>query len=487
MNTIASTTDCPQPPAAAAPPHLGSTSRFGRVASLHVGRDNLINVIEVVLDPLVLTLSVWVIGFMEEGELTLPYLILSLMAFSLTFPARPRLEESFSRSVISIISSWLLLASLIFLFGYATKGLSLYSGHAIVTWLWAAPVGLIVANGLFRLAAPILLQAQGAKRAVIIGMNEQGAQLASRLADSPYSDLKMHGFFDDRNIERLHAIGHDGPLLGRIIEVADYAKREQINLIYISLPMATQPRILRLLDELRDTTASIYFVPDLFVTDIIQSRMETVCDMPVVSVCETPFTGTNGLVKRLSDIVLSLLILLLISPILLGIACGVKLTSPGPIIFRQRRYGLDGQEIVVYKFRSMTVCEDGSKITQASKDDMRITRLGRILRKTSLDELPQFVNVLQGRMSIVGPRPHAVAHNEQYRKLINGYMVRHKVKPGITGWAQVNGLRGETETLDKMKARVDCDLDYLRHWSLGLDLYIIFKTVAVVFKDQYAY
>ncbi len=486
MTAIASSTN-PPTLAAATPPHLGSTSRFGRAASLHIGRDNLINVIEVILDPLVLTLSVWMIGFIEEGELTLPYLILSLMAFSLTFPARPRLEESFARSVLSTISNWLFLAALIVFFGYATKGLSLYPPRAIVTWLWAAPLSLIVANALFRLSAPLMLRAQGSKRAVIIGMNEQGAQLASRLAKSPYSDLHMLGFFDDRNIERLHAIGHNRPLLGRISEVAEYVKQEQIHIIYVSLPMATQPRIMRLLDELRDTTASIYFVPDLFVTDIIQSRMETICDMPVVSVCETPFTGTNGLTKRLSDIVLSLLILLLISPILVGIACGVKLTSPGPIIFKQRRYGLDGQEIVVYKFRSMTVCEDGTQIAQARQGDQRITRLGRILRKTSLDELPQFINVLQGRMSIVGPRPHAVAHNEQYRKLINGYMVRHKVKPGITGWAQVNGLRGETDTLDKMKARIDCDLDYLRHWSLGLDLYIILKTITVVFKDQYAY
>lgn len=194
MNTIASTTDCPMPQSAVSVPHLGSTSRFGRVASLQVGRDHLINVIEVVLDPLVLTLSVWVIGFMEEGELTLPYLILSLMAFSLTFPARPRLEESFVRSAINIISGWLVLASLIFFFGYATKGLSLYSANAIVTWLWAAPVSLIVTNGLFRLVAPLLLQAQGAKRTVIIGMNEQGAQLATRLAKSPYSDLKVLGF-----------------------------------------------------------------------------------------------------------------------------------------------------------------------------------------------------------------------------------------------------------------------------------------------------
>jgi len=487
MSTITSTTECSTLPSVASVPHLGSTSRFGRVASLQVRRDHLINVIEVVLDPLVLTLSVWVIGFMEEGELSLPYLILSLMAFSLTFPARPRLEESFARSVINIIAGWLVLASLILFFGYATKGLSLYSENAVLTWLWAAPMSLIVANGLFRLVAPLLLQAQGAKRAVIIGMNEQGAQLASRLAKSPYSHLKVLGFFDDRNLARLHAIGHDGPLLGRIVQVADYVKREQVNLIYISLPMATQPRILRLLDELRDTTASIYFVPDMFVTDIIQSRMETVCDMPVVSVCETPFTGSNGIVKRLSNIVLSLLILVLISPALLIIACGVKFTSPGPVIFRQRRYGLDGQEIVVYKFRSMTVCEDGSQITQASKGDMRITKLGRFLRKTSLDELPQFINVLQGRMSIVGPRPHAVAHNEMYRKLIKGYMVRHKVKPGITGWAQVNGHRGETEQLEKMEARIEFDLDYLRNWTLKLDLAIIARTVLVVLNDKQAY
>jgi putative colanic acid biosynthesis UDP-glucose lipid carrier transferase len=172
---------------------------------------------------------------------------------------------------------------------------------------------------------------------------------------------------------------------------------------------------------------------------------------------------------------------------MLIVALGVKLGSPGPVIFKQRRYGLDGREIVVYKFRSMTVTEDGGNIQQAQKNDKRVTPLGAILRKTSLDELPQFINVLQGKMSIVGPRPHAVAHNEQYRKLIDGYMVRHKVKPGITGWAQVNGYRGETELLEKMKKRIDFDLDYLRHWSLRLDLYIILKTVQVLIKDKHAY
>jgi putative colanic acid biosynthesis UDP-glucose lipid carrier transferase len=157
------------------------------------------------------------------------------------------------------------------------------------------------------------------------------------------------------------------------------------------------------------------------------------------------------------------------------------------VIFRQRRYGLDGREIIVYKFRSMTTLDDGAQVEQARQHDPRITPLGAFLRRTSLDELPQFVNAIQGRMSIVGPRPHAVAHNELYRKLIKGYMLRHKVRPGITGWAQVNGYRGETETLEKMKARIDCDLEYLRNWSLRLDLFIIAKTVWVILKKDAAY
>ena len=182
------------------------------------------------------------------------------------------------------------------------------------------------------------------------------------------------------------------------------------------------------------------------------------------------------------------MILLLIWPVMLGIGIGVKLTSPGPVIFKQRRYGLEGEEIMVYKFRTMRVCEDGTKITQATRNDDRITPFGRFLRRTSLDELPQFVNVLKGNMSIVGPRPHAVAHNEIYRKLIHGYMIRHKVKPGITGWAQVNGFRGETASLNKMSARVDYDLDYLRNWSLVLDFWIILRTIVLVFsRDHEAY
>ena len=253
-----------------------------------------------------------------------------------------------------------------------------------------------------------------------------------------------------------------------------------------ALPIC-QPRILQLLDELRDTTVSIYFVPDFFMTDLIQARLDDLGGLPVVAVCESPFTGINGLFKQVSDFLMAALILVLISPLMIAIAIAIKLTSPGPVLFRQHRYGLDGERIVVYKFRSMSVCENGDTVIQARANDNRVTPLGAFLRRTSLDELPQFINVLQGRMSVVGPRPHAVAHNETYRKLIKGYMIRHKVRPGITGWAQVNGCRGETETLDKMKRRIDFDLEYLRRWSFLLDLRIILRTIGLMRRDPNAY
>jgi putative colanic acid biosynthesis UDP-glucose lipid carrier transferase len=219
----------------------------------------------------------------------------------------------------------------------------------------------------------------------------------------------------------------------------------------------------------------------------MQARFDNVGGVPVVAICDTPFYGVDSVVKNVSDFVFALLILILLLPAMLFIALGVKLTSPGPAVFKQRRYGLNGEEITVYKFRSMAVCEDGTNIVQAEKNDQRLTKLGAFLRRTSLDELPQFINVLQGRMSIVGPRPHAVAHNELYRKLIRGYMLRHKVKPGITGWAQVNGLRGETKDLEKMQARIEFDLHYLQNWSIWFDLWIIMRTVWVVLRRENAY
>jgi putative colanic acid biosynthesis UDP-glucose lipid carrier transferase len=353
--------------------------------------------------------------------------------------------------------------------------------------MWFAPAAQLASHWALRRAAPHLIRLQGpALRAVVVGMNEQGCMLADRLVTTTDTGIQFVGFFDDRPRGRQHGSDRHRHL-GHLSEVAGYVKDHRIDLIYLSLPMVAQGRIKDLLDALKDTTASVYFVPDMFVTDLIQGRSDLVCGIPVISVCETPFRGPAGLLKRISDVVLASLILVLAAPLMLAVAAAVKLSSPGPVIFRQRRYGLGGEEIIIYKFRSMTVTEDGAQIQQARRNDARVTRIGAVLRQTSLDELPQFVNVLQGRMSIVGPRPHAVAHNEMYRRLIKSYMVRHKVRPGITGWAQVNGFRGETDSLDKMEARVRCDLDYLRNWSLRLDFHIIWRTVQLVFRDTAAY
>jgi putative colanic acid biosynthesis UDP-glucose lipid carrier transferase len=298
--------------------------------------------------------------------------------------------------------------------------------------------------------------------------------------------MQVQGFFDDRTDDR-HPPQLSHQMLGKMGDIVAYVREHGTKMIFISQPISAQPRIRKLIDELQDTTASVYFLPDVYIFDLMQARFDNVGGMPVIAICETPFMGINSMVKRASDLLLSSVILMLLAPLMLVIALAVKLSSPGPVIFRQRRYGLYGEKIIVYKFRSMTVAEDGDKVVQASKNDQRVTAIGGFLRRTSLDELPQFINVLQGRMSLVGPRPHAVAHNEQYRKLIKGYMLRHKVKPGITGWAQVNGLRGETATLDKMEARIQYDLDYLRNWSLWLDLWIILKTVKVVLTRENAF
>ena len=460
---------------------------FRRTTSITIDRSSLLNLVSMFIDPLTVNMVLLALVLIKEPEVTPPYVILSLLIFAISFPGDAQLHLPMLRKISHIWFDWIVKVGLLAFFGYASRYLDYFDSNVLINWFWLAPTSQIAVHLLVRQLAPSILKLQGeTKYAVVVGVNDQSMELAQRLKEDPYSNVKILGFFDDRVASRL-THPYERAVLGKIRELPQFVNDNKIPLIYLSLPMSTQPRIMALLDGLRDTTASIYFVPDIFVTDLIQGRLSTVAGLPVVAVCESPFTGFNGVVKRLSDIVLSLLILILIAPIMLVVAIGIKLTSPGPVIFRQRRYGLDGHEIIVYKFRSMTVTEDGSNIAQAQKNDRRITPLGAFLRKTSLDELPQFINVLQGKMSVVGPRPHAVAHNEQYRKLIDGYMVRHKVKPGITGWAQVNGYRGETELLEKMKKRIDFDLDYLRNWSLRLDLYIVLKTIQVVIKDRHAY
>ena len=387
----------------------------------------------------------------------------------------------------NLLIYWAVMIFAIIFIGYITGTTELFDVTVLYIWAVVTPVLILTVNFIFRtLLLFSLKSSKNQRKVVIVGANEESHKLAEHILTNPMYGLNLVGFFDDRAEQRI-----ENPMgvayLGTMDKLEEYVKHNGVDLIYITLPVSKQQRVLDLLDKLHDTTASIYFTPDIFVYELIQARMDNIGDMPLVALCETPFSGLNGVLKRLSDIVFSAVILVLISPILLIIAIMVKLSSSGPILFAQKRYGLDGEEIIVYKFRSMTVCDDGDEIKQATRNDMRVTKLGAILRKYSLDELPQFINVLQGRMSTVGPRPHAVAHNEMYRGMIKGYMMRHKVKPGITGWAQVNGYRGETDTVEKMQKRIEYDLDYLRNWSLGLDIIIILNTVVTVFKTEDTY
>jgi len=377
--------------------------------------------------------------------------------------------------ISQIVSACLLLYTVLFLIGYFLKVSEEFSRIVMINWMVLWPLLLSVE----RLALRILLRryrqkGYNVRLAVIAGAGMTGRQLAEVIKNNPWAGTQLLGFFDD---ERQAAI-EGFPILGKIDELPAYARTHKVDIVYLALPMQTDYKIKALLQALLDSTISVYFVPDIFFLGLfLGGSLMYFENFPVIALCDTPFVGLNSLLKRLEDVVLSVFILIITAPLMGVVAVSIKLCSTGPVIFKQYRYGLNGESIVVYKFRTMSVCEDGYQFTQATKNDSRITPLGAFLRRISLDELPQFVNVIQGRMSIVGPRPHPVAMNEQYRKTVTGYMLRHKVKPGITGLAQVNGFRGETDTLDKMENRIKYDLEYLREWSLLLDLKIIAQTI----------
>ena len=440
------------------------------------------------LEPAISIASFVGISLQRGDEMDRAGTVLCLLVFALSYPGINRFRDRPLYAAVDVLSTWATLLAILLLCGFATDSFGLFDHGTLLAWALVTPgVHWLVAFAGRRYLAWRAAQPESRRTAVVIGGGPLGLKLGEVLKGQHERGTHFLGYFDDRSVSRLDAAATAAPRLGALADVGPYLAQYNVNEVYISLPLSSQPRISRLLASLQNSTASVYLAPDLFGISVIQGRLQDLGGVPVVGMLETPFTGVNELAKRFSDLALASLILVLIAPLMLAVALGVKLSSPGPVIFRQRRNGLNGEEITVYKFRSMTASDNGPVVPQAQRNDPRITRFGAFLRRNSLDELPQFINVLQGRMSIVGPRPHAVAHNEQYRSLIQAYMLRHKVRPGITGWAQVNGLRGETETVDKMQARIEYDLDYLRHWSLKLDMHIIWKTVFVVLKKQNAY
>lgn len=395
----------------------------------------------------------------------------------------------FFKEIGCAVLAWAMTMAVLTMLGRFSVYSTEISGPAIVWWyLLSLSIALSTRVAIRWFRRHQATQGIGTRKFAIAGINELGVQLAQSVIATPDLRMTFSGFYDDRPKDRLHHLPSDiDRNEGKIDTLIDAAKSGEIQVVFITLPMRAEERIRSIIGQLTDTTASVYIVPDLFVFQMLNSRWTDIQGLPVVSVFENPLFGVDGYLKRLLDVSVAAMALLLVGLPMLFVAMAVKLTSKGPVLFKQKRYGLDGKQIDVWKFRSMTVCENGDKVVQAQKNDKRLTPIGGFLRKSSLDELPQIFNVLSGQMSLVGPRPHANAHNEYYRKQIEGYMLRHKVKPGMTGLAQVNGCRGETETLDKMEARIEYDHRYIRDWSIWLDVKIIFKTLFVVFSRQNAY
>jgi len=454
------------------------------------GNASIISMIQRFFDIAVVFFSLYIVCYVNGLKYDLAFGVLILSAFvvfqmigGITDFYRSWRGNKLSLELFMIIKNWTLSVIIVF-FILSIFPILHIDDFVFYQWYVSVCIGFVIFRGLIRLSIGLLRKLGYNRRSVaIVGTMPDGIKLFKSFQEQTWLGFVVKGIYDDEELDNFDGI----PYAGDLNKLVEDAKLGKIDRIYIALGIENELKIKHVVRELTDTTCSVLLIPDLFTFNILQSRTEEINGVPVVPLFDTPLNGINMVFKRLEDIVVSILIITLISPILLIIACAVKISSPGPVFFRQIRYGMDGKPIRVWKFRSMTVMENDSNVKQATKNDIRVTKVGKFLRSTSLDELPQFFNVLFGQMSVVGPRPHAVSHNEQYRSLIQGYMLRHKVKPGITGLAQINGWRGETDTLEKMEKRIEFDLLYIRGWSIWLDLKIIFLTVFKGFINKSAY
>jgi len=388
-----------------------------------------------------------------------------------------------------ILGAWCLLGVGLIVIGFLTKQTEQYSRLVTVIWLATTPIWFVAAHVVARYGILRVFPKIRPKRsAVVVFVNHSADRLVGVLDSLDKPRFEVRGFFEDRGSDRLSSSRADLPILGSISSLADYVNEHGIDVVFVVLQVKGSDRVASVAEQLGDTTASIYYVPDFQSLNLSHIRFTELGGMPVLALMETPFFGADGWFKRTIDVIFAAGFLVFFAPLFALVALAIRLSMGRPIFFTQKRYGLDGREIAIHKFRTMRDHPtDGETVPQATRDDPRTTSLGRFLRRTSIDEWPQFWNVLRGEMSVVGPRPHAVAHNEEYRKLVKRYMVRHKVRPGLTGWAQVNGLRGEIKNLSDMKRRVRYDLDYIQYWSPELDLRIVFRTIWLVFRDHEAY
>lgn len=360
--------------------------------------------------------------------------------------------------------------------------------------MWFCGGGISLLTARFCLDAWIRRRAREGvlgERSVIFGASEFGQRFAAQICEPKDPFVNVVGFIDDR-ATRVPRSSNGIELLGNSETLLNLIRANEVDQVFIALPWAARDRLKKVIDLLELTPVRVSLVSEPLGFDIPVRKIKYINNAPTLQLIDYPLSGWSNVFKWIEDRFLSLPMLIFVGPLMALIAIAIKLDSPGPVFFRQNRYGFNNTEIEIWKFRSMQVDETdpNAPLRQAAKNDIRITRLGRFLRRTSLDELPQLINVLMGNMSMVGPRPHAVAHTykgQKFEEIIGRYAARHRVKPGITGWAQVNGWRGETDTVEKLEKRVEYDLYYIENWSVWFDLWIIIKTIMIVLQDENAY
>jgi putative colanic acid biosynthesis UDP-glucose lipid carrier transferase len=456
-----------------------------------------ISMITRAMDMLTVFIAGWLSYVIKFQEINLSSTYLSAMAIALaltplifsSFNIYVSLRgEGFIKHIMMLIQAICILVLILAGLAFFTKSGATFSRTWFSYWMMITLLLLILYRcSLFLFLRFMRARGLNERRVVIMGAGELGIKFAETVQQALWTGFRILTFIDDDAKNKPSSIHHI-PVIQTPATLSDYLAHEEIDEIWLALPLRAETRVKEILFDLRHHTITTRFVLDIFGLDLLNHSVTDVAGFPVLNISSSPMIGINRLIKAIEDRVLAIMILMLISPILLIITLGVKCSSRGPVIFKQQRLGWDGRIIKVYKFRTMIEhSEEQGRITQATLHDKRVTPFGRFLRRTSLDELPQFINVLQGRMSIVGPRPHALAHNELYKDAIHTYMQRHRVKPGITGWAQVNGWRGETDTLTKMQKRIEYDLYYINNWSLKFDLKIIFLTLFRGFFSPNAY
>ena len=400
---------------------------------------------------------------------------------------------SMANGAFNIAKSWLVtvIAGALFYRFSSLINLSLDSSW-MFSWSNLTAVYIVITRGLLYFWTKTKIQnGEQHQRIAIVGGGKAAEDAITTLENSRGLDIEIVGLFDDRYDNRSPESVRKHKKIGKIAELANYARHNRVDLIIVAIPLSAEQRLLQILKRLWELPVDIRVSGQAAVLKLSPRAYTYIGDLPLLSLFDRPLSGWDQFMKDTLDRAIAMVAIILLSPIMLAVALAVRLESKGPIIFRQKRFGFNNELVQVYKFRSMyTDMSDATATKLVTKGDPRVTKVGRIIRKTSMDELPQLFNVLQGQLSLVGPRPHATqakAAGTLYDEVIEGYFARHKVKPGITGWAQINGWRGETDTHEKLEQRVKHDLDYIDRWSLGLDLYILAKTPMALLKSENAY